>query len=85
MADVSGTVTILNSMAQWQSLQQQFFIYQVISVVVCPLVIDRETAATGFKFFVAIQITQVDTPSAGCDVRGDRQLASSVFAREMLS
>ena len=39
MADVSGTVTILNSMAQWQSLQQQFFIYQVISVVVCPLVI----------------------------------------------
>lgn len=37
MADASWT--ILDSMTQWQQLQQQFFIYQCLSLVVFPLII----------------------------------------------
>lgn len=37
--DSTGTWTIIDSLAQWQQLQQQFFIYQCLSVVVFPLVI----------------------------------------------
>jgi hypothetical protein len=39
MADVSGTWTILSSLAQWQQLQQQFLIYQSLCLVVFPLII----------------------------------------------
>ena len=39
MVDTTGTWTVINSQAQWLQLQQQFFIYQCLAIVVLPLVI----------------------------------------------
>lgn len=36
---MADTWTVLESMAQWQQLQQQFFIYQTLSIIVFPLII----------------------------------------------